>query len=114
MGWGNHLKDAGFKVTTTDMPDATPKKIEEGVPPRLGSCHTAIVDGYVVEGHVPAEDIKKLLTERPDVKGIAVPGMPIGSPGMEGISGGRQYSSYSFTEDGELAVFGTHQPRSRQ
>lgn len=110
MGWVNHLKDAGFTVTTTNMPDVTPKKIEQGVPTRLSSCHTAIVDGYVVEGHVPADDIKRMLSERPNIKGIAVPGMPIGSPGMEGASG-REYSSYSFTDDGELAVYGTHQPR---
>ena len=65
------------------MPDVTPIKTENGVPQRVFSCHTALVDGYVIEGHVPAEDIERLLKERPDVAGISVPGMPVGAPGME-------------------------------
>ena len=109
MGWVSHLKAAGFTVETTDVRDVTPIKIEQGVPRRVASCHTAVVDGYVVEGHVPADDIRRMLAERPDIVGIAVPGMPIGSPGMEG-PGAREYSVISFDEDGKLAVYNTHKP----
>ena len=84
------------------MPDVTPVKRENGVPQRLFSCHTGLVDGYVIEGHVPAEDVRRLLDERPDVAGISVPGMPVGSPGMEGPrSLYREYPVVSFTDDGE-------------
>ncbi len=100
MGWVSHLKDAGFTVTTTDVRDVTPIKTENGVPQQLFACqHTAVVDGYVVEGHVPAEDIKRMLTERPDIAGISVPGMPVGAPGMEGPNP-QAYRVFSFTEDG--------------
>jgi hypothetical protein len=109
MGWVSHLKDAGFTVETTDVRNINSVKMEHGVPPRAGSCHTAVVDGYVVEGHVPAEDIKRMLTERPDIAGISVPGMPVGSPGMEGPNA-REFSVISFSEDGELALYNTHTP----
>lgn len=82
--WAEHLREAGFEVTVEDRNDLTARKRELGVPSDLSSCHTATVGGYVVEGHVPASDIRRLLEERPDVEGIAVPGMPMGSPGMEG------------------------------
>lgn len=108
MGWVNHLKDAGFTVRTTDVPDVRPIKVEHGVPPQAGSCHTAVVDGYVIEGHVPAEDIKRMLSDRPDIAGIAVPGMPVGAPGMEGPNP-REFAVLSF-DDGELAVYSTHTP----
>jgi len=77
-----------------------------GVPPALASCHTGVVDGYVVEGHVPAEDIERLLAERPPVRGLAVPGMPIGSPGME-IAGIAPvpYDVIAFDEGGNTYVF---------
>ena len=79
---------------------------------RLFSCHTGLVDGYVIEGHVPAEDIRRLLDERPDVAGISVPGMPMGSPGMEGPKSlYREYPVISFTDDGELALYNTHMPQ---
>jgi hypothetical protein len=81
--WVDHLRANGFSVTAHDVTDLNKIKSENGVPVALGSCHTATVDGYVVEGHVPADTIKRLLSERPNVKGIAVPGMPAGSPGME-------------------------------
>lgn len=73
----------GFAVESKDLYDLAPIKAEHQVPPALQSCHTAIVDGYVIEGHVPVAEIERLLAERPDIVGIAVPGMPIGSPGME-------------------------------
>ncbi len=91
------------------MPDVSPLKTEHGVPGRVTSCHTAVVDGYVVEGHVPAEDIERLLDERPDVAGISVPGMPVGSPGMEGPNA-KGFSVISFDEDGNLALFSEHKP----
>lgn len=75
----------------------------------MSSCHTAVVDGYVVEGHVPAEDIKRMLDERPDIAGISVPGMPIGSPGMEGPNG-RPFDVIAFEEDGTLSEFSSHTP----
>lgn len=81
--WVDHLEQAGFKVTVHNETDLDRTKRQLGVPDSLASCHTAVVKGYVVEGHVPADDIKRLLAERPKAKGIAVPGMPIGSPGME-------------------------------
>ena len=107
--WVAHLEANGFKVKTADMDDLVPIKVRNGVPPQLGSCHTAVVDGYVVEGHVPADDIKRLLTERPAVTGIAVPGMPQGAPGMEGPNPQR-FSSLTFAPDGEVKVFETHNP----
>ena len=83
MGWVSHLQDSGFTVRTTDVPDVSPIKAEHDVPARLTSCHTALVDGYVIEGHVPAAEIARLLKERPQATGLSVPGMPQGSPGME-------------------------------
>jgi len=80
--WVTHLREAGFTVTVTEGP-VDPVKARLGVPRDLASCHTAQVGGYVVEGHVPAGAIKRLLTESPQGTGLAVPGMPVGSPGME-------------------------------
>ncbi|MER2265318.1 DUF411 domain-containing protein [Methylobacterium oxalidis] len=80
--WAAHLREAGFTVTVADGP-VNPVKVRLGVPRDLASCHTAQVGGYVVEGHVPADAIKRLLAERPEGIGLAVPGMPVGSPGME-------------------------------
>jgi hypothetical protein len=82
-GWVEHLKQADFPVEVTDAADVNRVKVRLGVPQALAACHTAEVDGYVIEGHVPAPAIKRLLSERPQAKGLAVPGMPIGSPGME-------------------------------
>jgi hypothetical protein len=81
--WVTHVKAAGFPVEVVEVADVTPLKLKLGVPDALASCHTAEVGGYVVEGHVPAEAIKRLLAERPKATGLAVAGMPIGSPGME-------------------------------
>jgi len=109
MGWVSHLKDNGFTVRTTDVPDLSELKSEHDVPERLTSCHTALVDGYVIEGHVPAEDIRRLLRERPNVVGISVPGMPIGAPGMEGPNS-REFPVISFDDNGEMELFATHKP----
>lgn len=102
--WVQHLEGAGFKVkrTVTTELDAVPAR--QRVPSQLRSCHTAVVGKYLVEGHVPADLIKRLLREKPDVLGIAVPGMPIGSPGMEGPNP-RPYSIISFKADGTTAEF---------
>ncbi len=82
--WVEHLEANGFAVTVHDTPDMTAVKARLGVPPEVASCHTAEVGGYVIEGHVPAVAIRRLLAEKPQGRGLAVPGMPVGSPGMEG------------------------------
>ena len=83
-GWVRHLKEAGFAVTVNDVKDLRPVRKRLGVPADLAACHTAEVDGYVLEGHVPAMAVRQLLEQRPKAIGLAVPGMPVGSPGMEG------------------------------
>ena len=108
--WVDHMREAGFEVDARDLNDIIPVKIDAGVPPRMSSCHTTLIDGYVVEGHIPAEHVKRLLEERPDVVGIAVPGMPIGSPGMEGI-GARPYQVLSWDRDGNVEVYAEVDPR---
>ena len=81
--WVEHLRREGFTVSVTDTPDQPARSAQLGVPEELRGCHTATIDGYVIEGHVPAADIRRLLAERPAGVGLAVPGMPMGSPGME-------------------------------
>ncbi|MGY3617356.1 DUF411 domain-containing protein [Bradyrhizobium sp. USDA 10063] len=98
-GWVQHLRDAGFKVRVDETSDLEPVRVRLGVPPELAACHTAEVNGYIVEGHVPAAAIRRLLSERPNVRGLAVPGMPVGSPGMEGDRP-EPYTVISFGADG--------------
>lgn len=107
--WVDHLRANGFRVTTVDREDLAPVKAAHGVGEHLASCHTTLVGGYVVEGHVPAADIRRLLRERPAVAGIAVPGMPTGSPGME-VPGARadRYDVVSFDRAGATRVFASH------
>ena len=81
--WVKHLETAGFRVKVTNVTDTAPVRSRLGMPERYGSCHTATVEGYVLEGHVPATDVHRLLKTRPKALGLAVPGMPVGSPGME-------------------------------
>lgn len=102
--WVTHLEKHGFKVSAHDVMDMGPIKDQAGVSPALESCHTAVVDGYVIEGHVPADVIVRLLKERPQVAGLAVPGMPMGSPGMEGPYKER-YDVVTFTRDGQTQVY---------
>lgn len=83
-GWIDHLRAAGFPVEVQETAALARVRQQHGVPPELASCHTALVGGYVIEGHVPALAVQRLLAERPDARGLAVPGMPVGSPGMEG------------------------------
>ncbi len=104
--WVAHVRRHGFRVKTEDLADLQPIKTRHGVPAALQSCHTALIDGYVVEGHVPADLIDRLLQERPKVVGIAVPGMPIGSPGME-VPGrpADRYQVVTFDRSGQTGVF---------
>jgi hypothetical protein len=107
--WVEHLKEGGFNVTVRDVVDLGGIKERVGVPYGMGSCHTARVGGYFIEGHVPAADIVRLLTERPDAKGLTVPGMPLGSPGMEIESGESQpYDVYLVARDGSTSTFAHH------
>jgi hypothetical protein len=105
--WVRHLEANGFAVRAHDVSDLDAYKRRYGITPPLAACHTAVVDGYIVEGHVPAADIKRLLAERPRVKGIAVAGMPMGSPGMEG-PGSQPYSTVTFDEAGRVKVYARH------
>lgn len=89
-GWVTHMTRAGFRPKVIELEDLAPIRARHGVPFRLSSCHTALVGGYVVEGHVPAADVLKLLKEKPKALGLVVPGMPLGSPGMETPRGDRE------------------------
>jgi hypothetical protein len=82
-GWVDHMRQSGFPVTAQDSGNMAAVKKARGVPEALQSCHTAVIDGYVIEGHVPASDIMRLITDRPEAKGLAVPGMPASAPGMD-------------------------------
>ena len=102
--WVDHLKEHGFTVETMDMPDLSMVKHKYLVADSLESCHTAVVGDYVIEGHVPADVIQKLLKEKPAVLGLAVPGMPMGSPGMEGAIK-EKYDILTFDRAGKTTVY---------
>jgi hypothetical protein len=108
--WVEHLKQQGFDATATNVANLDDVKTKNRVPPQAKSCHTAIVGGYVIEGHVPAADIQRLLKQKPKgVIGLAVPGMPLGSPGMEVANGQTQsYNVLAFDRDGRVTVFASH------
>lgn len=82
--WVEHMKQAGFRVVVKEVPTTAQARKDAGIPEKYGSCHTGIVNGYAIEGHVPAADVQRLLKQKPKAVGLAVPGMPMGSPGMEG------------------------------
>jgi hypothetical protein len=103
--WVDHVKAAGFKVQVQDMDDLTEIKQASGVPIAIRTCHTAVVGNYVVEGHVPADLVKKMLAEKPKMAGIAVPGMPIGSPGMEQGNEKQPYDVVLFDKTGKTTVY---------
>jgi hypothetical protein len=104
--WVDHMKAAGFETRVQDVEDMAAVKAKLGVGTELSSCHTAQVDGYVIEGHVPATSVQRLLKERPKVVGLAVPGMPMGSPGMEVPSGKKDsYSVLAFEKGGKTSVY---------
>lgn len=106
--WVEHVERHGFKVTTVPTADMMAVKKKLGVPEALASCHTTKVGNYVVEGHVPAADIKRLLATKPKVRGIAVAGMPMGSPGMEHGNHREPYATMSFDPSGKAKVFAQH------
>ena len=110
--WVNHLEANGFTVVAHDVNNMNAIKTQSGVPPQLASCHTALVDGYVIEGHVPAADIKRLLTEKPTIMGVAAPGMPIGSPGMEQGNRKDTFDVVAFGQQGKTSRF-SHYEGSR-
>lgn len=106
--WAEHMRSAGFAVKEVASARMDLVKQEAGVPETLGSCHTAKVGGYVVEGHVPAADVRRMLAEKPAIRGLSAPGMPLGSPGMEGPYPAERYDVVSFDAQGRSAVFSKH------
>jgi len=102
--WVQHLEENGFKVEVMDMPDLSSVKAKYGVKPEMQACHTAVVGNYVVEGHVPADLILKMINDKPAIAGLAVPGMPMGSPGMEG-GAKESYAVLSFDSTGKSSVY---------
>lgn len=103
--WVDHMRANGFRVTVHEAEDLRPIKQSRGVPDQLQSCHTAEVAGYTIEGHVPAVEVKRLLAEKPKARGLAVPGMPIGSPGMEQGDRKDPYDVVLFKRDGTRSVY---------
>src|SRR3954470_7905025 len=102
-GWAEHVKSAGFPVEIAEVSDINRVKVRVGIPSNLYACHTAQVAGYLLEGHVPASTIKRLLFERPKVRGLAVRGMPVGSPGMEAEGAEPEtYDVVAFGPDGQF------------
>lgn len=110
--WVKHLRASGITVKTVEASDLGAIRKRFGVPDRLAACHTAVIGGYVVEGHVPASAVKRLLAEKPGVVGISVPGMPNGSPGMEGPKS-EPFSVLAFDERGATKVFESYRPPYR-
>ena len=105
--WVAHMKSAGFQINDNVTSEMKTVRQTYGVPEAISSCHTALIDGYVVEGHVPAMDVQRLLAERPDVVGLTAPGMPVGSPGMEMDNRSDPYVVYAFSSDA-IAAFAEH------
>lgn len=106
--WAEHMRANGFEVKEIATRELGAIKRQSGVPQALGACHTAKVGGYIVEGHVPAADVRRLLAEKPAVAGIAAAGMPMGSPGMEGPYPAERYDVVSFERNGKTEVFARH------
>lgn len=107
--WVEHMQEAGFQVEVRNSDDLGPVKERLGVPYGKGSCHTAEVGGYFIEGHIPADDVKRLLASKPDAKGLVVPGMPLGSPGMEAPDGRMQpYTVELVGRDGKTTAYARH------
>jgi hypothetical protein len=108
-GWVKHMAANGFRTTVVELEDLAPVRAKYGVPDAAASCHTGLVAGYALEGHVPAGDVRKLLKDRPRARGLAVPGMPLGSPGMERPDGQREpYNTLLILRDGSTKVFASH------
>ncbi len=107
--WISYLRAQGYTVAVHEDQAMTDIKIKLGVPPDAASCHTALINGYVIEGHVPVEDIRRLLAEHPDARGLAAPGMPMGSPGME-VGAPERYDVVLMGWDGSTRVYASHGP----
>mgnify|MGYP000029179532 CR=1 FL=1 len=104
--WVDHMRAAGFEARVTELADLSATRGTQDVPDALASCHTALIGGYVLEGHVPAEDVRQLLAERPEALGLAVPAMPLGSPGMEMPDGRKEpYETLLILKGGGTRVF---------
>lgn len=110
--WVDHLKAAGFPVKVHETPDTGGIRKRHGMPDKFGSCHTGVISGYAIEGHVPAEDIKRLLAKKPAAAGLSVPGMPVGSPGMEVGSRKDAYQVLLIDKAGRASVFATYASNS--
>jgi len=108
--WADHLEENGFRVRLHDIEELGKIKRKFSVPADMRSCHTATIGEYVIEGHVPASDIEELLGRRPPQRLLAVPGMPLGSPGMEHPNGSMPYESLLVAKDGSVTVFKRHAP----
>jgi hypothetical protein len=108
--WVTHMRDNGFSVTVKSRANVRPVKRQLGVPSGLSSCHTAVVGDYVVEGHVPASEVKRMLANAPSFQGLSVPGMPVGSPGMERGNRVDPYSVIGFTSGGDTTVVAQYGP----
>ena len=106
--WVEHVRAHGFEVKVVNVDNIMAVKAKAGIPQKMASCHTTMVGGYVIEGHVPTSDIKKLLAQKPKAKGIAVPGMPIGSPGMEHGDHRQPYQTLLIKADGSTSIFARH------
>jgi hypothetical protein len=106
--WAAHLVANGFEVTMQDDPDLGRRRADAGVPADIAGCHTAYMGDIVIEGHVPAEDIIRFLAEKPDARGLAVPGMPVGSPGMETGGAAEKFDVLAFKADGSSRVYARH------
>ena len=106
--WVEYLEQNNYNVTIESTRDVLSIKARLGIPEQLAACHTAVIDGYIIEGHVNHRDITKLLLFRPNVKGIAVPGMPIGTPGMERGDSVESYNVMSFDDQGNIEIFKEH------
>ena len=110
VNWIRYMQAQGYTVTSHEDQSMAVVKARLGVPAAAASCHTALIGGYVIEGHVPVEDIRRLLAEHPDALGLAAPGMPMGSPGME-MGAPERYDVLLIGRDGSSQVFATHGPK---
>jgi hypothetical protein len=110
--WVAHLRKNGFEVVTHDVKDTAPIRQKLGLPDKFGSCHTASLGDYVIEGHVPAQELRRLLREKPKARGLAVPGMPVGSPGMEVGNARDAYDVLLVLSDGSSRVYQSYPAKS--
>lgn len=104
--WVKHMQDNGFELKVVNTERLDPLKVQHGVTAQLASCHTALVDGYVVEGHVPAADVRRMLEQKPAIRGLTIPGMPQSAPGMD--IPGQAYQVLAIDEAGQTAVWASH------